>query len=970
MIQPDGLNGKRIKLRKRTMKIGTWNIRGLRNKEGEIIRELENRKQNIMVLTETKKKGNGMEIKGSYIHLYSGVQKHQRAKRGVSVLIKKKLQKYITSWEPIDENLIKVNISLYGHKTTVIGVYAISEDEPVHTKENFFNKLNDIIEGIGNTREIIIAGDFNSRTGQQTGNKIIGPHGENIINDNGLRLINICEQNSLQILNGFYKHKEIHKYTWHQETLQIKSIIDYIIVRQKTRLKTQDVRAYRGAAQSDHYLVNSKIVFPYRDITHKGENINEEENIKTEVKIPKYNLHSLENESTVYLYKKRLDEKLTETHFDDTEAQYKYINNALHEAAKEALGEEIKCKKKKSLYYFDTEVEKEAQIKKEKYLKWLNTQCSEDKIELRKQQAKVRKMVTEAKNKIWETTCNKVDTLIGGKRSSEAWKILRKLRQNSKDTQLNNISIQTWEKYFKELLTENRKEYLDTGNNDIEHEEINGSISLDIEIVKNSIKNLKKGSATGSGGIPSELVMYGTDKLHELLRNLFEKCLNGEAIPEDWKVGYISTIHKKGRKDECQNYRGITVTNVFSRLYGKIIKHFLEAEFKGMEAEEQAGFRVGRSTIDHLFCLQQIIEKKKVRNQPLHLVFVDIEKAYDNIPLCNLWRALKTSNISSVIIKAIQNLYENSTAKIKVQNYLSPGFKITKGLRQGCCLSPTLYKIYTENALKEWKRKCKNMGIPVNDITIYSLQFADDQLILAQDIEDIEYITRKLIEEYKKWGLQVNKNKTKYMVIGDINQDLTLEEGMGTIKHTEAYKYLGVTITQEGKQDKEINARINAGKYTIGALNGILWDQQIRKETKRKIFNTIIRSIITYGSEVWTLKSQIEKRLMATEMDFWRRSAGISRREKIRNEVIRKKMDIKKSIIDFIEGKQLLWYGHTKRMSKERLPQKIMEWEPTGRKKRGRPPTTWIQGIQAAIRRRNIEENLWANRQEWRMKIK
>ena len=107
-----------------------------------------------------------------------------------------------------------------------------------------------------------------------------------------------------------------------------------------------------------------------------------------------------------------------------------------------------------------------------------------------------------------------------------------------------------------------------------------------------------------------------------------------------------------------------------------------------------------------------------------------------------------------------------------------------------------------------------------------------------------------------------------YMAIADTNHDLILEEGTGTIKHIEEYKYLGVNITQDGKQDKEINSRINAGKFIIATLNGILRNQRIRKTTKRKIFNAIIRGTMTYGAEVWVIKSQMIKIIMATKMDF------------------------------------------------------------------------------------------------------
>ena len=76
------------------------------------------------------------------------------------------------------------------------------------------------------------------------------------------------------------------------------------------------------------------------------------------------------------------------------------------------------------------------------------------------------------------------------------------------------------------------------------------------------------------------------------------------------KIGHVSVIHKKGKKYEYENYRGITVLNIFSQIYGKIIKHFLEHEFSQIETEEQAGFRAGQSTVNHIFCLRQLIEKR------------------------------------------------------------------------------------------------------------------------------------------------------------------------------------------------------------------------------------------------------------------------------------------------------------------------------------------------------------------------
>ena len=75
-----------------------------------------------------------------------------------------------------------------------------------------------------------------------------------------------------------------------------------------------------------------------------------------------------------------------------------------------------------------------------------------------------------------------------------------------------------------------------------------GKIHLDIEIVKMTIKSLKCNKSCGVGGVPAELLKSGTEKLYELLRRICERCLNGGEIPNDWKIGHISVIHKKERR--------------------------------------------------------------------------------------------------------------------------------------------------------------------------------------------------------------------------------------------------------------------------------------------------------------------------------------------------------------------------------------------------------------------------------------
>ena len=104
-------------------------------------------------------------------------------------------------------------------------------------------------------------------------------------------------------------------------------------------------------------------------------------------------------------------------------------------------------------------------------------------------------------------------------------------------------------------------------------------------------------------------------------------------------------------------------------------------------------------------------------------------------------------------------------------------------------------------------------------------------------------------------------------------------------------------------------------------------------------------------------------------MDFWRRSARISRKDKIRNNIIKHKMNVTRSLLEDIKTKQLKWYGHVQRMEEGRLPKKVMKWSPPGRGKRGRPKLTWAEEIRGLMEEKGLMEEDWNDRNNWRKNI-
>ena len=211
-------------------------------------------------------------------------------------------------------------------------------------------------------------------------------------------------------------------------------------------------------------------------------------------------------------------------------------------------------------------------------------------------------------------------------------------------------------------------------------------------------------------------------------------------------------------------------------------------------------------------------------------MFTDHKKAYNNIALIKLWKVFEETGICHTLIAIVKELYSKSLSYIKQGGLLSEGFEVTKGLRQGCCISSTLFKIYVEEALNIWKRKCSGMGYNV-DNKIYTPQFADDQLALAQSKDDLEYMCQKLQEEYSKWGLTINIAKTKFMSLGtDINR-LEMDNGDIITGCTEC-RYRASVFTKDGRDTKNKHHRVAQARKIIGALNGIRWSKDNKKLKK------------------------------------------------------------------------------------------------------------------------------------------
>ena len=77
------------------------------------------------------------------------------------------------------------------------------------------------------------------------------------------------------------------------------------------------------------------------------------------------------------------------------------------------------------------------------------------------------------------------------------------------------------------------------------------------------------------------------------------------------------------------------------------------------------------------------------------------------------------------------------------------------------------------------------------------------------------------------------------------------------------------------------------------------------------------------------------------------------------------KVDEEPDILDTVESQRLKWYGHLRRMNDSRQPKKLQSWVPPGKRKRGRPRKTWMDGVQEAMNNKGLNENDWEDKKTW-----
>jgi len=406
----------------------------------------------------------------------------------------------------------------------------------------------------------------------------------------------------------------------------------------------------------------------------------------------------------------------------------------------------------------------------------------------------------------------------------------------------------------------------------------------------------------------------------------FFKCVNEEGLneitdlcnkiyetgiwPEDFVKTIIIPIPKKIGTIKCSEFRTISLLSHASKILLRILNRRLKRIMEEDSGDEQFGFRSGRGTRDAIGLLRIVGERYIERGKGMYLCFVDLEKAFDRVIWVKIMKILKERNVDWRDRRLIKELYMRQRASVKVNEGRTEWVELGRGVRQGCCLSPTLFNLYIEEMMRNVMQE--EDGISVGGRRINCIRFADDMVLMADNMQALQRLITILEKGMEPYGMRINARKTKVMGV-NVEEVGEIRAGAGVLERVDSYQYLGTSVTKDWRSTTEIKRRIAMAKEAFGKGRNLFCSPVLKLDLRKRLAKCYVWSTLLYGSEAWTMGKREMSRIEAFEMWVWRRMERISWKDKVRNEEVLARVNEERRIMREIKKRKSTWLGHIMR---------------------------------------------------------
>jgi len=356
--------------------------------------------------------------------------------------------------------------------------------------------------------------------------------------------------------------------------------------------------------------------------------------------------------------------------------------------------------------------------------------------------------------------------------------------------------------------------------------------------------------AMGPDRIHNRMLTHLSSTNKEAVLRVFNLLFRSGTVPEEWKEAHIVPILKPNKpRNEASSYRPISLTSCMAKLLEKLINYRLRwfCERNKVFPTQQAGFRSGHTTMDHIIRLEgdgmHAINLEKFAAA----VFLDLKNAYPETWITGLLYKLSKINVRGCMLKWLSNFLSGRTARVLVANCLSETRQLKKGVPQGCVLSPILFNIFMRDF--PLPRSGVELSLFADDI-----EFHTESRSPGAAFETLQAYLYRIENWARFWKMVFSINKCASLLITrkrKFDPPPPLQLANSPIQMVDEVRFLGMIFNSVLKWNNHIS-KLSTSLNRSLSLFRALTAPKINLSTQQliRIYKAIIRSKIDYGAVV------------------------------------------------------------------------------------------------------------------------
>ena len=505
---------------------------------------------------------------------------------------------------------------------------------------------------------------------------------------------------------------------------------------------------------------------------------------------------------------------------------------------------------------------------------------------------------------------------------------------------------------------------------------IEGDDTMDpftMEELQQAIRVTKLGRSCDKLGITAEMFKVECPLLHQLILDAFNHIMRPtEQAPLDWLQARISVIYKKGDTTLPSNYQPIAILSLLYKLFSRMLCGRLRKTIESQQSIDQAAYRKGFSTEDHLLTLTLLLEASSEWSTEVWIGLIDFEKAFDTVEHEPLWKALAEQGVKKQYIDMLKRVYKQQTATVKA-GVESREFSIPKGVWQGDPISSLLFVAVMESIFRSLKQRWGHLNArrtgtyygvvidnPADPLT--NLLFADDVVLVASCRRDISRMIADLDKNAVKFGLKIHTGKTAVLTNAEGNRPDSVKCGVADVKVVPrggTEKYLGRKLSIDKLHETEVANRVATGWCAFRWLKDVLCNRSLPLKDRFRLFESCISPCVLYACGTWTLTVGLALQIQSAQRRMLRWLVGLRREtEEPWIEFIRRSTHVSERLArengvqDWLDVQRLRKWklaGNAARRTDRRWSNRLLDWKPHFRalpyRKVGRPCLRWSDAI-------------------------